>query len=348
MTRAVGVGSPRVARTSNPWRCIRYCRKLGLDPVDLGDGGRRVGKQAQRAMLLVLASYANPDGDGGYQSMRQLGQDAGTDERSARRAVRALELAGHLVTLLGGRRGENGRLANRYRILIRPDLEAAQLAEDLAGEWEGAADLLEDGAMPPAGGGSAPPTCPVPGGAPQTPTDPPRFDRPRLALRAAAGPVCPTHPVRRPWCPDCRDERRAGWPGGCDRHRRRRRGCADCAAATARAAPVACPHGQPADAGGRASGDCPRCVAEAGDCPHGSPDLRLADGRPRCPLCRVTIRPDDPGQSPPPADLDVGEEPCPVCGYDDPTLAAGGLCARCAVVVEPPPSATAAAIADGA
>jgi len=325
-------GSPRARRTSNPWRVIRYCRLLQLEPqvVTCDEDGRprRVGKVPQKAMLMILASYADPDGTGARPAMARLAADVGTDERTARRTVRALELGGHLVTLLGGRFGENGRRANRYRILIRPDVEAAQLTAGADDEPTPAAADVRGGVTPPAAGGGAPPTCQVPRGNPQTPGDPPGFDDARRPLRGAGPPGCAAHKARRLGCPDCLDQRRAGWSPGCGRHRRRRTGCTDCATARPSPGPVTapCPQGRDGCQPWKPGCDC--------ECRHGRPGGSPAT----CALCRSVAA----GAAL--AALDGPGEGCPVCGHDEPTAPRDGRpCARCAPVVAPPPPAAGAA-----
>lgn len=67
-----------------------------------------------RAVLLVIASYADPDGTGARPSVTTIAEAAGIAPRSVRRHVRALEELGELVVVERG----TGRRASRYTITV--------------------------------------------------------------------------------------------------------------------------------------------------------------------------------------------------------------------------------------
>ncbi|WP_157475772.1 helix-turn-helix domain-containing protein [Parafrankia sp. EUN1f] len=87
--------------------------------------GRVVSVRVLRSTLLAVAYYLDAeDWSGAFPSMPTLAARAEESVSTARRAVRALETIGVLVTEIGG-----GRRSNRYRI-VRP---AATAAESTAG-----------------------------------------------------------------------------------------------------------------------------------------------------------------------------------------------------------------------
>ncbi|KLL10820.1 MULTISPECIES: helix-turn-helix domain-containing protein [Protofrankia] len=87
-----------------------HVRALTLTPA----GG--VSVRSLRAVLVALVAFLDAETwSGAFPSMATLAARAECSDRTARRAVRALEAAGVLAVELGG-----GRRSNRYR-LIRPD-----------------------------------------------------------------------------------------------------------------------------------------------------------------------------------------------------------------------------------
>lgn len=67
-----------------------------------------------RAVLLVIAAHADPDGSNAYPSTARLAEETGLSQRTVRRALRTLEGLGELVVEEPGR----GHTANRYRVLM--------------------------------------------------------------------------------------------------------------------------------------------------------------------------------------------------------------------------------------
>lgn len=66
-----------------------------------------------RAVLLVIAAHANPDGTNARPSVPTLARETGLDRATVHRALRKLEAAGEIRTKSGG-----GRKANRYTITL--------------------------------------------------------------------------------------------------------------------------------------------------------------------------------------------------------------------------------------
>ncbi|WP_035920417.1 helix-turn-helix domain-containing protein [Frankia sp. QA3] len=91
-----------------------------------------VSVRATRAVLVALVAYIDAGSwSGAFPSLPTLAGRAECSVRTARRALRALEAAGVLVTELGG-----GRRSNRYR-LVRPvavEDEAPDAAPSAAGQ----------------------------------------------------------------------------------------------------------------------------------------------------------------------------------------------------------------------
>ncbi|MCK9926699.1 helix-turn-helix domain-containing protein [Frankia sp. Mgl5] len=80
-----------------------HVRALTLAPTAVG--GRLVSVRVLRSVLLAIAYYLDAaDWSGAFPSMPTLAARAEVSVSTARRAVRALESAGVLVTELGGGR----------------------------------------------------------------------------------------------------------------------------------------------------------------------------------------------------------------------------------------------------
>ncbi len=191
MTAAAGAVQPQARRrVADPWACIRHCRRVTVGR------GERVGAGLAKLVLLVIASYADPDGTNANPSMALIASDAGIDERTARAAVRHLERSALLRVQVGG--DPTGR-TNGYTVVM-PRLQLVP------------AGTPPPGQDAPRVGASCPPTYPVPPSPPVVPPSPdgqPVDDDESDALRAAHFP----RPARRP---------------GCTRHHRARAGCRDC------------------------------------------------------------------------------------------------------------------------
>jgi hypothetical protein len=194
VTAAAPVRSPRGA---DPWACIRWVRQYA-HPERVVVEGRVVSAMAQKAVLTALADRADPDGTNARPSVATVAYEADMDERTARVALRALELAG-LITVRRARPWHEE--ANRYTVVMRPDLHVvadppAAGDEPLESPPEAVDDPAADpGHSAPPVGALRPPTCPVPREPPVVPQD-------RQGPRRRAG--CARHPDRAvAGCRDC-------------------------------------------------------------------------------------------------------------------------------------------------
>lgn len=103
--------SPILPRRTAVSAIYSHCRALVLEPTTAG--ARTVPTRTMRAVLLAVAYYLDAGTwSGAFPSMATLAARAEVSVTTARRAVRALEAAGVLVTELGG-----GRKSSRYRIV---------------------------------------------------------------------------------------------------------------------------------------------------------------------------------------------------------------------------------------
>ncbi|MEX5636825.1 helix-turn-helix domain-containing protein [Parafrankia sp. FMc2] len=104
-----------IARRSAVSALYSHVRTIRLVPTVVG--GRMVSVRVLRSTLLGIAYYLDAtDWSGAFPSMATLAARAEVSVSTARRAVRALEMAGILATERGG-----GRRSNRYRI-VRPSV----------------------------------------------------------------------------------------------------------------------------------------------------------------------------------------------------------------------------------
>lgn len=112
-------------RASDPWAPSRWARRVDV-PRLVQVGGRSVAGSTCRAVLLMLASYANPDGSGIRVAVGTVAEDMGRDERTVRAALRALEALG----LIDGdmSRGRGHRL-HAYRLVMGPCSVPVQTAD---------------------------------------------------------------------------------------------------------------------------------------------------------------------------------------------------------------------------
>ena len=143
MTAGAAVGP----RRWDPWAPTKFARSVQLSPSRVQ--GAQASVPLQRTVLLIIASYADPDGGRANPSVPTIAADAGVDERSARRALRALESAGLVRTAGGDPRGQR---SNRYALVMSrwrplravPDPEGTELPDE-GGAGDGAAVLGETG-----------------------------------------------------------------------------------------------------------------------------------------------------------------------------------------------------------
>lgn len=325
---APAVPPPLARARRDPWFLDRYCRKVRLGRVQLGSG-QVVSAAVQRNVLRTLAGHADPDGSNCRIGMELLADETELDERTCRRAVRALELAGHVLTLLGGRKHPGGRgRVSRYRVIVRPELVPQMFPEMFPDPDAPVPPVItpltsgnERGADDPKRGADGPPTGLFPGGNPHIPQSATPPEPPARPPAGASRPGCRDHPDQRaPFCPNCRDVRRGSWARGCARHRRRRDGCDACGGVAVRAAwPPPCDHG-------KVRAECLTCTSADGFCVHGSRGGVTSDGTPWCPRCRREL-----------ADNAAAElaHPCPICGARDPKIGLPGApCRLCVELVE--------------
>jgi hypothetical protein len=107
-----------VATTPTPRRTAvaalwAHARRVPLAPTEAG--GKTIPARTLRAVLLAITHYCDAeDWSGAFPAMPTIAERAAMSVATARRAVRALETLGVLVTERGG-----GRRSNRYRI-VRP------------------------------------------------------------------------------------------------------------------------------------------------------------------------------------------------------------------------------------
>lgn len=105
--------APARDRGFDPWAPMRFARSVPLEPSRAA--GAYASVQLQRTVLLIIASYADSDGSHANPSVPTIACGAGVDERTARRALRALEMAGLVRTRTGDPRGQR---SNRYSLAM--------------------------------------------------------------------------------------------------------------------------------------------------------------------------------------------------------------------------------------
>jgi DNA-binding transcriptional ArsR family regulator len=127
--------------------------RMSWDAVKAARDGSAAPPTA-RLVLLVLASYANPDTGLAYPSVTRLAENTGLSRRTVQAGLTALEAAGE-IEQIGSRRGGRGR-ATRYRVVVRAKgasstpFDPEQTAQGLAqtarhGAGNGAVDAPEVG-----------------------------------------------------------------------------------------------------------------------------------------------------------------------------------------------------------
>lgn len=220
-------------RRWDPWLPMRFARSVHLEASQVP--GAQASVQLQRTVLLIIASYADPDGGHANPSVPTIAADAGVNERTARRALRALEAAGLVRTRTGDPRGQR---SNRYQLVLPPragegpalhavgDVEHDPSDRPRRRPRPGSGSVREVGGVPPAWGHHAPRPAPVPKNPPYPPSRPQAGDGAGTPDEPG-GPAAPGSPP--PPATPAGGSPRPARRTGCDRHPRRAvPGCPAC------------------------------------------------------------------------------------------------------------------------
>lgn len=104
------------AAAAGPWACSAWARRVTIPDGTVA--GRTVRGATAKAVLLLLASYARPNGTGARPGVERIAGELAVDERTVRAALRRLVELG-LILPVQHRYGGRGN-ATVYRLIMGP------------------------------------------------------------------------------------------------------------------------------------------------------------------------------------------------------------------------------------